>query len=702
MRRLSISILYLLFVTLSTGPLLGQDVKWIEGGYTDDVNYVAFAPDGSYLAISAWGGITRFYDRATLHVIRSFRDPTNSHYMFDISPDGKYLASGRYAVNIWDAGTGELIRTLAGHAQRVPALSFSPDSRYLATASYDSTVTLWDVSTGDSLRRFTGHRGGVTAVAFSSDGRSIVSTGQDSTLRIWSVSSGELVRTIPVGTVVYSGVFSPDDSLIASGVADSTVTLWNASSGSVRKKFGPHLNIYRVLFSPDGKQICCGGLLPIITIREVATGILVREWNAGSGGITSLAYSPDGQEIVHTGRPVKVWNVSTGINESVIAGHTYEVKSVAFSPSGEYCASGGRDGQMIIRNGTSGQWQASFRLGSLLDIIPIAFSADEKFLAAGGGGYSMRVWRSGTWDSVGLAASASPPFAFAPEGSEIAAKGPESILRWDISTGNRLLTLIGLTGTSACLGFSSDGKYLAAGKSYDPNSQNMIQVWDVTSENPVKGLRCPAGQSVRVLSFSPDGQRLAACLADGSIMIWESTSWDSLMSIGAASPTLSFSPDGRYLATGGDSIQIWDAVTGSRAKTLHGYDSYHTTLTFSPDGQSILSGTTDGCIILWNAAIPPVAVLEDRPWPRSYQLCQNYPNPFNPATTITYELPKSSNVRLSIYDILGREVAVLANERTEAGVHDVRFDAAGLASGVYFYRLSAGDFVQTRRLLLVR
>ena len=83
-------------------------------------------------------------------------------------------------------------------------------------------------------------------------------------------------------------------------------------------------------------------------------------------------------------------------------------------------------------------------------------------------------------------------------------------------------------------------------------------------------------------------------------------------------------------------------------------------------------------------------------------LHQNYPNPFNPSTTIKFELPKSSDVRLSVFDMLGREVSVLVNERRDAGVHEVKFDASGFSSGVYFYRLRAGDFVETRKLVLVR
>jgi hypothetical protein len=67
-----------------------------------------------------------------------------------------------------------------------------------------------------------------------------------------------------------------------------------------------------------------------------------------------------------------------------------------------------------------------------------------------------------------------------------------------------------------------------------------------------------------------------------------------------------------------------------------------------------------------------------------------------------YELPKSSEVRLSVFDALGREVSVLVNERREAGSHEVKFDASGLSSGVYFYRMQAGSFVQTLKLLLLK
>jgi hypothetical protein len=88
--------------------------------------------------------------------------------------------------------------------------------------------------------------------------------------------------------------------------------------------------------------------------------------------------------------------------------------------------------------------------------------------------------------------------------------------------------------------------------------------------------------------------------------------------------------------------------------------------------------------------------------PREYQLEQNYPNPMNPSTTINYTLPNRSHVTLTVFNTLGQSVSTLVNGDMEAGYHEVKFDGGGLASGVYFYRLSAGGFVNTRKLTILK
>jgi photosystem II stability/assembly factor-like uncharacterized protein len=89
-------------------------------------------------------------------------------------------------------------------------------------------------------------------------------------------------------------------------------------------------------------------------------------------------------------------------------------------------------------------------------------------------------------------------------------------------------------------------------------------------------------------------------------------------------------------------------------------------------------------------------------YPSQFTLYQNYPNPFNPVTMINYRLPITSYVELSIYNVLGQKVATLVDEKLDAGYHHIEWDASGLASGVYYYKLEAGNFVQTRKMIYLK
>jgi hypothetical protein len=83
-------------------------------------------------------------------------------------------------------------------------------------------------------------------------------------------------------------------------------------------------------------------------------------------------------------------------------------------------------------------------------------------------------------------------------------------------------------------------------------------------------------------------------------------------------------------------------------------------------------------------------------------MSQNYPNPFNPNTTISYSIPSSSFVQLKIFNIIGQEIATLVNEEKLAGNYEVNFDASNLPSGVYIYKMNAGSYVQTRKMILLK
>jgi hypothetical protein len=131
-----------------------------------------------------------------------------------------------------------------------------------------------------------------------------------------------------------------------------------------------------------------------------------------------------------------------------------------------------------------------------------------------------------------------------------------------------------------------------------------------------------------------------------------------------------------------DSCAMYFGITGSSANN----DTIHVGSTFNLDDLS-LSGTAAG-------------IAEQTAQPLAYALSQNFPNPFNPSTLIRYQLAGAGPVRLTVYDILGREVATLTDGMQQPGTHEARFDGGGLSSGVYFYRLQTAGFVQERKMIL--
>jgi Secretion system C-terminal sorting domain len=157
-------------------------------------------------------------------------------------------------------------------------------------------------------------------------------------------------------------------------------------------------------------------------------------------------------------------------------------------------------------------------------------------------------------------------------------------------------------------------------------------------------------------------------------------------------------------------VNVGDTVTfQSWIDTFQG-PYFRSVFTFKKDvgltRNSYNSGTID--FVEWNehilldATITSVHQATGSSPPSRFSLYQNYPNPFNPSTVIRYTLPQRSAVELSVFNTLGQQVAMLVNGEVEAGYHEVHFDASRRSSGVYFYRLTAGNFVQTRKLLLLR
>ncbi|MFI5406928.1 MAG: T9SS type A sorting domain-containing protein, partial [Nitrososphaerales archaeon] len=117
----------------------------------------------------------------------------------------------------------------------------------------------------------------------------------------------------------------------------------------------------------------------------------------------------------------------------------------------------------------------------------------------------------------------------------------------------------------------------------------------------------------------------------------------------------------------------------------------------------ILAAGSDGDFLIVKLTQNPTGIDDqDNSQPDNFVLYQNYPNSFNPSTSIQYAISSRQFVQLKVYDVLGNEVTILVNEEKERGVYTINFDASHLASGIYLYRLQAGSFVETKKMILIK
>jgi len=158
----------------------------------------------------------------------------------------------------------------------------------------------------------------------------------------------------------------------------------------------------------------------------------------------------------------------------------------------------------------------------------------------------------------------------------------------------------------------------------------------------------------------------------------------------------------RFLSDSGEVI-FYKVMGGGHS--WPGGDKQHLVLSWGTIGTTNFD--INASELIWNFfknyRLPePTEVKECMPTPSEFALLQNYPNPFNPTTKISWQSPVNSRQTLKVFDILGNEVATLVDEEMEAGYHSVDFNGSNLSSGVYFYRVQSGSFIDTKKMILLR
>jgi WD40 repeat protein len=280
--------------------------------HNDEVEKVAYSPDGRYVATASRGS-AQIWELSSGQPIRSLKSTKNEETVVDVaySSDGRYVAriSGSQGkARIWDVNGERELTPPMNHEAPLADIAFSPDSRFVAAGG--KTVWIWRISSGKKVLALE-HEKSVNAVVFSPDGKYVITASEDNFVRVWNADTGTEIRRMNHGRPVADIAFSSKSETIASAGNDGFVRIWDINSGKEKDKISHGKAVTAVTFSPDGKYIATANdkvarIWEITSSKEVAS-MTHRK------AVTDVAFSPDGKYVVTASRDktVRVWNHPT-------------------------------------------------------------------------------------------------------------------------------------------------------------------------------------------------------------------------------------------------------------------------------------------------------------------------------------------------------------------------------------------------------
>jgi WD40 repeat protein/class 3 adenylate cyclase len=553
-------------------------------------------------------------------------DPASGSVAF--SPDGKLVATGgslsgsqNGRADLWDARTGNRVRTLSEPNEGVRQVLFSPDGSELLTrgalSSGTGSIILWNTRTGEKLETL--HpRGSLVDAAFSPGGDRVAVSTLEGTLTIYDLRTRNALLRIANPGPLCGVDFSPDGSKVAAAACytGTTAPVWDARTGRKLIEVGGYGSVITVAFSPDGKRLVTGGIDGIARVWAVRRGRLMATLQGHTGWIYSVAFSPDGRQVA-TGSSdgtARMWNANTGRQLFVLAAHTETVYEVAFSPDGKHLATASGDGTTRIWDVTTQGARDALTLAADkpgTSSLQVAFSPDGKHLVTGGGDEPFaQLWDAATGKRLAKL-RAERDFGdihYSPNGKRILLSGDGTPAIVDSSLSHVLLRLKVKTFSNFFPGgaWSSNGKVIALG-----DGDGRATVWDARTGKLLRVLvhstDAQSGSSaVYRVAFSPDGKELATADWDHTVKLWNLHTGQLLLTIPAHTDQVNaveFSPDGsRLLTAGSDGLaKVWSLPSGRLVTTLSGHAGAIWDAEFSPNGKLIATAGDDTTARLWNA-----------------------------------------------------------------------------------------------------
>jgi WD40 repeat protein/serine/threonine protein kinase/tetratricopeptide (TPR) repeat protein len=527
-----------------------------------------------------------------------------------VSPDGKVLASGSSGstVKVWDLASGqEEVRSRrdAG-GLGISSMAFSPDSATLAAGVVDGTILLWDVPTMEARSPIRIHNHAIASLSYSPDGK-VLAAGTDNgrmgIVKFWDLTTGRERATLEAeGERVVAASFSPDARMFASfspAIDGNKVKLWDLTSHPLRptrewEAGGP------VAFLPDGKTLAAADW-HVLNLLDVASGHTSQSI-ALQTGLTSLTVSPVGEKIAVglENRALRVWEPATG-RQSTFP-HVQRISCVAFTPDGEAVATAAGDRITLWQIDPMDQEITLAAQGSFY--LSVAYSPDNKTLAYSvGEGVKLCEAPSGreraTIRAPGCADVRS--MSFSRDGRLLAVGRVNGPTLWDVVAMRELADLDLGPETFGFMALAPDGHALAYGGEALPRGANLrVHVWDIAARS-LRRVDTLANAAL----YSPDSKSLL--LGWINLDFWNAATLarERGLNLVAAPgeswiPAMAFAPDGRRLIVGGARLNSYDTETGLLLETFKGHTASIRTLAVFPNGKTLVSGSFDGTLKIWD------------------------------------------------------------------------------------------------------